>query len=575
MEKSFEHTDFFFTPSNLLPYGIGRFKITSPGVVNDPLQNLAVNPAWVKVDSGRQGYFYVDFRSARTITEEPNYYIMPMYSSRLVDAVYMPFPRYYLKTRRELEPVFSGAFLGLPFPETLPNVLIGASYQLLLQDEKYYDVPQDIYRSVLGSDYAGNRMTESSLPTVDRYSGEDKMQQKGHLISFFSRYEFPSIGSVGIKIGRVLFDRTGEIGSSNLWSGYTNPSIHTSLWSNNESREQEYDHWEITGGTEFYLNNNFTVGLTAGYLWGTATQVLQRADSSRYDYPSSSYSNYYTSSSKTKQDWKHDGGTNLYGFDATWKFSQNLTLRFLYQRLYSSVDLKLGSAISDTSYSRYSSLYNDTMRTSIYNYYLRDRRNGSGEQTMNMDRALVNVNWRINGQTELSVGVQFNWTKREINTTEKVLADMASYSQSDYYGYYSWQYGSEFSKDMHWNFLAEDFSFHIPVFINIQASDVVSFILGLNRTMVSTNISEVTLVENWYNQNNSNGTITRRENYAERYTTPKVTESDVRTTFLAGITVTPAKEFSLRLQVVPNFKDYYDGSKMEGLQWWISLKILL
>jgi hypothetical protein len=70
LEKGFEQTDFFFVPSNLLPYGIGTFKATTPGLLDDPLLNLAVNPAWYRSDSLSDTYLYADFRSARTIKDE-------------------------------------------------------------------------------------------------------------------------------------------------------------------------------------------------------------------------------------------------------------------------------------------------------------------------------------------------------------------------------------------------------------------------------------------------------------------------------------------------------------------------
>ena len=137
MEKGFEQTDFFFVPHNILPYGIGSFKSTTPGLLDDPLQNLAVNPALVRIDSGRQGYLYTDFRSARTIADPSSYYPVPLYANTVSDIAMSRYSSYYLNTRRVLEPIFSGAYLGLPFPKMLPTFVIGASYQLMLQDDKY------------------------------------------------------------------------------------------------------------------------------------------------------------------------------------------------------------------------------------------------------------------------------------------------------------------------------------------------------------------------------------------------------------------------------------------------------
>jgi hypothetical protein len=183
------------------------------------------------------------------------------------------------------------------------------------------------------------------------------------------------------------------------------------------------------------------------------------------------------------------------------------------------------------------------------------------------------MQWQIDERTNLSMGVQFNWQTMEMNTTESVLASMLSMSQSNYYGYYQWIDGSDQSKDLYWTFTTERTSFQIPIFLTIKASNAISILLGLNRSMISSKVKEVTLAVYRYNQSNYNGTLTRSENYGERYTTPTETVSDVQTTFLAGITVSSAKEFRVRLLVVPNFRDTYDGSKMDGLQWWISLNI--
>ncbi len=70
-----------------------------------------------------------------------------------------------------------------------------------------------------------------------------------------------------------------------------------------------------------------------------------------------------------------------------------------------------------------------------------------------------------------------------------------------------------------------------------------------------------------------NGEVKREENFGERYTTPAEEVSDVRTAFLAGLTISPSEKFNLRLLMVPNFRDSYEGSELEQLQWWIGLTL--
>ena len=101
MEKGFEQTDFLFVPSTLNPYGLGSFKSTTPGLVNDPLVNLTINPALLHTDSTRNGYLYIDFRNAKTIPEESPNYIMPWVSSAASDAMYYrSYPWIYMNSRR-------------------------------------------------------------------------------------------------------------------------------------------------------------------------------------------------------------------------------------------------------------------------------------------------------------------------------------------------------------------------------------------------------------------------------------------------------------------------------------------
>jgi hypothetical protein len=572
LEKGFEQTEFFFVPSNLTPYGIGSFKFTTPGLVDDPLLNLAVSPAHFRIDSLSDTYVYADFRSARTIHDQGYGYVPPWLTYARSDMAILPYPWVYLNSRRELEPVFSGAYLGRPLPQTLPNLLMGATYQLILQDDKYYSVPQDIYRSVIGMDYAGNRAAVQSIPIVDRYSGQDNMHQLGHFVSAFGRYEAPYLGSVGVKVGRAMFNRSGSIGSSNLWE-YPSLSTGTSLWSNLESRSQGYGHWELTGGAELFVSEQTTVGATAGWLWGNATQALHRGDSSYYSYSSTYDRSFYVRSGNTQEEWRHNGRAFLFSADVTSHLTPKHTMHLLYQRQRTTVDLDLGSTIVDTSSSIYSYLGPDPPTMSTSYSMLRDQRGGSGRTTTATNRVLAALQWQLDERVSLALGAQLDWQMTETKTAEGILARMQSVYQSSGGDYY-WNYGSDESKDLLWTFKAERTSFRIPVFLTMRASDAISVLLGLNRTMTHSKVDDVTLALFRYRQSNSSGTITREESFGERYTQPTEEVSDVRTTFLAGLIAAPSKYFRVQLLVVPNFHDTFEGSELEQLQWWIGFKIM-
>jgi hypothetical protein len=571
LEKGFERSDFFFTPSYLNPYGIGSFKSTTPGLLKDPLVDLVINPARLQLDSLESTYFYTDFRSARDITDRTPAYYPPWtnYATRMTsDMIY--FPRVYLNTRRELEPVFSGAFIARPLPVTAAGLTVGFTYQLVMQDEKYYSVPQDIYKSAVGYDYNGMRAAAAdNIPVVDKYSGEDNMHQTGHFVSGFVRYAFPEGLEIGAKLSRVTFSRDGSFGSSNLWQHYQSSN---SLWSSLEAREQTYGHWDVAGGIEYRLTEQTTLGGSVGYIWGDANQTLRNNDSSYYSYSSTSWSNFYNRSANTLHDWKHDGRTTYFGFDVATRISPASTLSFIYQRQQSTVDITLGSTIRDTSYSTYAWSNAGEPENSYSQSYLSDLRSGKGSSEATNDRLLATVQWDLDEWLHLSIGAQVEWQKSETNTLESVsLVGRSAYWSTT--GSWDYRYGNEESKDLHWKFTASRTSFQIPIFVTVRLSKVVDVLLGLNRNMTQWEIEDVTLAIFRLRMSMSNGTVNREENFGERYTQPKEKVSDVRTTFLAGLTVAPSKSLELRLLMVPNFRDGFEGTELEQLQWWIGLTV--
>jgi hypothetical protein len=573
LEKGFEQTDFFFTPSYLSPFGIGSFKSTTPGLLRDPLLDVIVNPAYLALDSLRETYLYTDFRSARNVKERETGFYPPWYG--LADArssVYWPYPQLYLNTRRELEPVFSGAYIGRPLPSTAPEFLVGLTYQLVMQDDKYYSIPQDIYRSVVGYDYGGNRAAAAeSIPIVDKYSGKDNIHQAGHFIAAFARYTLPMDLDIGVKASRVMFGRDGSFGSSNLWE-YSPSSYGTSLWSNIETRDQGYAHWDLAGGLEYRLNEQTRLGAMVGHLWGDATQALRKGDSSYYSYSSNSWTSFYNRSGNTSQEWRHGGKTTYYGIDLTTRTSAAVTATFLYRHQRSTVDLGVGSAILDTSYSSYAWSDDQGPVNSYSQSYLGDSRNGGGSQTGTTDRVTASLQMEVSERATLALGAQVEWQRTETKTKEAVFAT----SRSAYWstrGTYDWRYGQTESKDLFWDFATKRTSFQIPVFVTIRASDVMQVLLGLNRDMSNWKIDDVTLALFRYRESMENGTVKRDENFGERYTAPPEAVSDVRTTFLAGLTVAPSQKFQLRMLMVPNFRDTFDGSELEQIQWWLGLTL--
>jgi hypothetical protein len=582
MEKSFEQTDFFFTPYRLLPFGLGNFRNSVSGVLNDPLINLELNPSYLYSDSLCASYLYLDFRSSREIRGAgggvyPAYDVMSLRTSVVNDI--RPYPFYYINTRKELEPVLSAAYLFRPTEGALKNLSLGLTYQMILQNEKYYAVPQDIYRSVVGRNYSGVAAAEAKdIPIVDKYSGADNIHQAGHFISFFGGYEIDPRLKVGLKFSRVSFDRDGEFGSKNLWENY-HSSDHSSLWLNREGRTQEYGHWELTAGANYRIDEQYEVGLTSGMLWGDADQVLTRGDSSYWanGLLGSTTQNWsvYFSSGTQRQTWNHDGRTYFGGVNFKFQMNQSqlLQVHYLYSR--QSTDIALAGTIFDTSFGRSRYQWDTNLTVSNSCQRLLDRRNGTGTSIGNIHRLVGSLQWEINPSVKVSIGGQYESRNIETSTSEAILANRHyRYSSTGPYAYNYFDSTAE-SKTLEWNFRSTLSRFTIPIFINIHASDVVEVLFGLNRSMAEWEVDDVTLAIFDYRVHSNQSGTTRKENFGERYTMPKERVSDIRTTFLAGLTVSPSSVFNIRLLVVPNFVDRaYEGSELSELQWWIGVNLL-
>lgn len=575
LEKGFEQTDFFFTPTYMMPYGIGSFKGTTAGLVNDPLQEVIINPSRLSLDSTRNAWLYTDFRGAKTVKEQSDY-VYPMYMNAY-DARYASdiavyrYPRLFYESRRELEPVFSGGVIFRPLPDLMPAFFIGGTYQYILQDSKYYAVPQNIYKTAAGYDFNGRAVAaSSSIPIVDKYSGKDDMHQLGHFGSVFIRYSPVEALDLGAKVSRAIFHRDGAYGSANYWDYSTSSS---SLWSNIEKRAQSHASWDLGGGLTYHVNNRLAIGVIAGSLWGDAVQALQTADSSNYDYSSTNYKSYYNRSSNGLYLWNHQGNTWYYGGDILALAGPNTTLNFYYRHQKSSVDIGLCSGVLDTSFSMYSNSNPDQMYSGLSQSGLSDTRSGGGKQSTTIDKVMGSLRWRIDERLTLSVGVQVEKYLMDINSIESVLSQNRYNYLSTGSSTYSSQSTREESKDLIWTFSCRRTSFQIPVFLSIRASQTLEFLVAINRDMTTWSIDDMTLALFRYRYINQDGSVTQESRFGERYTSPTEDVSDIRTTFLAGLNVAPSEKLNFRLLVVPNFSEDTDGQELRQWQIWLGMTI--
>ncbi len=581
LEKSFEQTEFFFSPSYLNPFGMRGLQSVAPGVVNDPLLRLQINPAYLYNDSLFSNYVYADFRSGREVAQEDVYgYPRPLYYANYAqsDMSIAPYPQFYVSSRRELEPVFSCAILTRPLPSTLPDLRIGGTYQLVFQDEKYYAIPQDIYRAAYGVDYVGNRMTESvgDVPIVDKYSGADNMHQKGHFGSLYLGYSATPSLDLGARLGRAVFKRNGTSGSKNVWE-YTSMANSNSVWYDMESREQNYDHWDLSGGINYRFANGTLLGVSGTYLWGDAVQNLTRLDTSYYNYSDQQSPSNWNKSRRyasTDQHWDHKGKTYSLGLNLDAPINESRTFHAFYLYQSQKTDIILGSAIIDSSSYSYRYGWDTTYYSGESQYLLSDFRTGSGTINTTVHRAMGSIEWIMEQTMKLNLGVLFEYQSSETTTDEPVTAlyhsnsDYRSNSNSSKY----LDAGDE-RKNVQWTFTAKRTSVQIPIFFTWKISPVFELLLGLNKDYSSWETEDVTLAIFQHRTKTDLSGSTTETNFGERYTQPSESTTDQQTTFLAGLTVSPSKTFSARLLISPTEKKQIFGDTKTEYQWWIGVTL--
>jgi hypothetical protein len=367
----------------------------------------------------------------------------------------------------------------------------------------------------------------------------------------------------------VTFERSGTYGSANRWESSVSSN---SRWSNFEARDQSYAHWDVSGGIAYTFLEASRIGLSGGYLWGEAAQGLQNIDSSYYNYSSVPYGSYYVRSAGTGQAWNQDGRTAYAGLDFASRVTPATTLNLIYQYQHASVDMGVGSAIQDTSYSTWSWQNGEAANSSTSHSRLNDVRNGGGSERAMTHRFLASVQWHPSASVSLSIGAQYEWNESETQTAESVLlASRSAYWSTE--GTWDSRFARNESKDLQWTFSTLRTSFRIPIFLTIKASEVVEFLFGVNRDMSRWKIQDVTTAIFRYRESVHNGVVERKENFGERYTEPTEEVSDVQTAFLAGLTIAPVEALRLRLQMVPIFREGYDGTELQQLQWWIGLTL--
>ena len=279
IDKAFEENGLFFKSGLINPYGISGFGDAASGFIQHPLLDLQQNPALAASDSIGTVFGYLDFR--RSTPTQPEYYGYggcPYCRGIDLAVADIRYPYYGGYEREALRPLLGAALLGRPFGAESPFVT-GVSYQLIFRDEQYYRVPFDIYRSAAAFDFTGARQAEVADPFVNGSTGENAMRTSGHLVNVHAATQSGSL-SAGARVGLTRQNIDGSVGSQNSWGGGS--ATDRSLWSDLEERTQSYDHLDVELGIGYAVTPGVRVGVSAGALFGTATQELARTDTSFY-----------------------------------------------------------------------------------------------------------------------------------------------------------------------------------------------------------------------------------------------------------------------------------------------------
>jgi hypothetical protein len=573
-EKSFEQSDLYFQSHFLNTFGLRNFRDVSVGLIDDPFLNLHLNPARLPQFQHGSTYIYLDFRGDRTesaVVQDygiyPEYYDLRLYPPVFID------PRWYGNTRQEPEPIFSLGILTYPLGQK-KNFFIGATYQLVHKDEPFYTVPDWIYYPHFGYDAYGSKVLEDDIPVVDRYAGVDEMSINAHLYSAFLGYRFSPRLSAAVSLNGVTHSREGAYLNS-YRDEYGNVNDWDSRSLSSRERNQEYDHIDLGGGIQYQFSPEFSAGIKAGYLKGTADQLYNSADSSYYNYdpPGNNTGwSHHRNQSLTRQTWKQEGNTAYARINLSGQVHPKTRVTAYYRFAKTDIDLANSSVVNDTANYNSRWVWDDSV---IYRHYynssLFDLRAGEGVREKRDHRAALNFEWQLTPKNTLIAGIYYSRNKSKVLTLEPVSARFyweAFYYESQYHPDSTLQiYRRIEDKELEWQYQSNYWTVQIPVLTHFQFNEHWSMILGINRILENWEIKDQTTAYFSRREITEDGETRTETNFGERYTQPRRKISEDKTDFIAGFEAAISKQFRINLLLDPSFKDEFNIA-----QWWLSFR---
>ena len=143
------------------------------------------------------------------------------------------------------------------------------------------------------------------------------------------------------------------------------------------------------------------------------------------------------------------------------------------------------------------------------------------------------------------------------------------------YSIYSMYSGGEIrssyeDKELEWNHETIEWSLQIPLLYNINLSDYVSLLLGINRIFESWEITDITTAYFKERRENEGGVEKVRKNFGERYFQPDRGITEDHTDVVARLEAYPSSSLKVSLLLDPEFEDTFRIA-----QWWLSFRAAL
>lgn len=566
-EQSFESSTLFFNSHYLNTYGIYKFKDAAVGLIDDPFLNSYLNPAFIPELGDKEFLIHIDFRGDMTEPEVLKTYIQPVdyltsssYVDRHID------PRWFSKTRNEPEPVISLGILMYPEGKGNKNFYVGGSYQLILSDENFYEMPYSIYEKNIYYDSFNSRISEEAI-FIDHSISTNEMLNEAHLLSLFSGYRISSRLSAGIFLNSVMHSRDGAIGNNGLI--YSDPYSNAML----NERDQSYNHFDFGIGVNYRNSNNFLAGTKIGLLTGNADQNY--FSESNYYYKSnepdvSETWNYNYSRYSKDQKWTQDGTTFYAGINIQKKFETGSHINLYYRFTSADISTHTTSSINDTlNYShKYYDSYSQRYNLSRRNSSLHDYRNGNGSRNNKRHEFMFNVNWRVSDKINIYSALYVKRDSYTIENNEPVAVIRFSYTYDELLpdnDIAVHNTSSSESKTINWSYEAKTWTLQIPVLLNLEVNQFWGFMIGINRILDAWNVDDITTahIKNRFRVSNGNETV--ESNIYERYRQPDKRITEDKFDFIAAVNGNITDELQLRLILNPEFED---GLSLD--QWWLS-----